>query len=147
MLVAWVLFPAVLAVLAAAGACSCAAWCGRSCTGRCCAAGRRLDHRRRWAAHERAGAGAGDCAGRGGRGERPVSCACPRGRGGWRPDPWAVALAGALLLVYGAPVILSGHATFAGYLKLDDTATWLSIVDRLLAHGRSLSVCRPRPTR
>jgi hypothetical protein len=54
-------------------------------------------------------------------------------------DGWAALLAVGLIAVYGAPVLLSGHATFAGYLKLDDTATWLSIVDRVLGHGRSLS--------
>jgi hypothetical protein len=51
------------------------------------------------------------------------------------------ALVGALgvLLIYGAPVILSGEATFLGYVRLDDTATWLGFVDQFFAHGRSLA--------
>jgi hypothetical protein len=40
-----------------------------------------------------------------------------------RPDPWPVAVAVAVFCVFGAPVILSGQPTFAGYIKLDDTAT------------------------
>ena len=37
----------------------------------------------------------------------------------------ALAAAGVVLLAYGAPVLATGTATFAGYIKLDDTATWL----------------------
>ena len=44
-----------------------------------------------------------------------------------------------VLLVYGAPVILSGQATFLGYVRLDDTATWLGFIDQFFAHGRSLA--------
>lgn len=58
-----------------------------------------------------------------------------RGRG--RPELWPVAAAVAVLLVFGAPVIASGEPTFAGYIKLDDTATWLAITDRLMEQGRS----------
>jgi hypothetical protein len=60
-----------------------------------------------------------------------------------RPDRWAVALGVAVLLAFGAPVILSGQATFTGYIRLDDTATWLSIVDRVLGHSRSLASLPP----
>ncbi|HEX2703174.1 MAG TPA: hypothetical protein VHM72_07060 [Solirubrobacteraceae bacterium] len=42
-----------------------------------------------------------------------------------------------VLLVYGAPVILSGEATFLGYVRLDDTATWFNLIDQLFSHGRS----------
>ena len=52
---------------------------------------------------------------------------------------WPVLAAVAILLAYGAPVLLSGQATFAGYIRLDDTATWLGIVDRVMGHGRSLT--------
>ena len=58
-------------------------------------------------------------------------------------DPGAVLVGVLLLLAFGAPVILSGEATFAGYLKLDDTSTWLSMVDRLTSHGRSLHGLAP----
>jgi hypothetical protein len=48
-----------------------------------------------------------------------------------------------VLLAYGAPVLLSGSATFAGYLRLVDTATWLGITDHVMSHGRSLSDLPP----
>jgi hypothetical protein len=41
--------------------------------------------------------------------------------------------------VYAAPIVLSGMATWAGYVKLDDTATWLALVDRTLTAGHTLS--------
>ena len=55
-----------------------------------------------------------------------------------RVDGWAAATAAGTYLVYGAPVILSGKATFTGYISLDDTATWLNFTDRLLEHGRTI---------
>ena len=60
-----------------------------------------------------------------------------------RPDPWALLVAVAVFGAFAAPVVLSGEATFAGYIKLDDTATWLAITDRLMEHGRSLSGLPP----
>ena len=59
-----------------------------------------------------------------------------------RALPAAVA-GGAAFLAFGAPVILSGDATFAGYVKLDDTATWLALTDRVMEHGRSLDGLAP----
>ena len=53
--------------------------------------------------------------------------------------PAALVAALGVLAVYGAPVILSGEATFLGYVRLDDTATWLGFIDQFFAHGRSLS--------
>lgn len=58
---------------------------------------------------------------------------------GRRPEPWALAAALGAFAVYAAPVVLSGDPTFGGYVKLDDTATWLAFVDRLMEHGRDLS--------
>jgi hypothetical protein len=60
----------------------------------------------------------------------------------------AAALVGALgvLLIYGAPVILSGEATFLGYVRLDDTATWLGFVDQFFHHGRNLSALSDQST-
>jgi hypothetical protein len=56
-----------------------------------------------------------------------------------RVPPAALLAAVGVLLVYGAPVILSGEATFLGYVRLDDTATWLGLTDQLFSHGRNLS--------
>jgi hypothetical protein len=56
-----------------------------------------------------------------------------------RPALWPALMACGVLLAYGAPVLLSGSATFAGYFRLDDTATWLGITDHVMSHGRSLA--------
>jgi hypothetical protein len=58
-------------------------------------------------------------------------------------EPWAVACAVAVFALYGAPVLLSGEATFAGYIKLDDTATWMAFTDRTMEYGRSLDGLAP----
>jgi hypothetical protein len=60
-----------------------------------------------------------------------------------QPDAWAVLAAVAVFAVFAAPVVLSGQATFAGYIKLDDTATWLAMTDRVMEHGRSLDGLAP----
>ncbi len=62
---------------------------------------------------------------------------------GRRLDGWALGAALAVFAVYAAPVVLSGQATFAGYLTLDDTATWLGLTDQLLTHGRDLGSLAP----
>jgi hypothetical protein len=66
-----------------------------------------------------------------------------RRRRSLRPDPWPLGVAFAVFLVFAAPVVLSGEATFAGYIKLDDTATWFAITDRLMEHGRDISDLPP----
>jgi hypothetical protein len=60
-----------------------------------------------------------------------------------RIDGWALGSACAVYAVFAAPIVLSGAATFAGYIKLDDTATWLAMTDRLLDHGRNLDGLAP----
>ncbi|HKN95276.1 MAG TPA: hypothetical protein VJU60_13155, partial [Thermoleophilaceae bacterium] len=56
-----------------------------------------------------------------------------------RPGGWPAAAAVGVFAVYAAPIVLSGQATFAGYIKLDDTATWLALTDHAMAHGSSLA--------
>jgi hypothetical protein len=56
-----------------------------------------------------------------------------------RPEPWAALAAVGVLLAYGAPVLLSGQATFTGYIKLDDTATWFAFADQVISHGRAVA--------
>ena len=46
-------------------------------------------------------------------------------------------------MLFAAPVVLSGEATFAGYVKLDDTATWLAMTDHLMEHGRDVGGLAP----
>jgi hypothetical protein len=57
----------------------------------------------------------------------------------WRLSPWPLLAAAGVLLAYGAPVLLSGHATFTGFVKLDDTATWFNVIDHVMSHARSVS--------
>ena len=49
----------------------------------------------------------------------------------------------AVFAIYGAPVLLSGDATFSGYIKLDDTATWMAFTDRTMEFGRNLEGLAP----
>jgi hypothetical protein len=58
-------------------------------------------------------------------------------------DGWALAAFVVVFASFAAPVVLSGEATFAGYIKLDDTATWLAMTDRVMDHGRSLGGLAP----
>jgi hypothetical protein len=58
------------------------------------------------------------------------------------PRALLVALA-ALFAVYAAPIVLSGEATVAGFIKLDDTATWLAFTDQVMSNGRDLSGLAP----
>jgi hypothetical protein len=65
----------------------------------------------------------------------------------WQPGRrvalWGVAAAIAVYAVFAAPIVLSGGATFTGYIKLDDTATFLALIDRAMSHGRDLSGLAP----
>ncbi len=62
-----------------------------------------------------------------------VALSIPWGRG--RPNPWEAAAGAGAFAVFAAPVVLSGKATFAGYIKLDDTATWMALTDWVIQHG------------
>ncbi len=66
----------------------------------------------------------------------------PPWRGGW-PSPWLAAGLVAVFAVYAAPIVLSGSATFAGYIRLDDTATWLALTDRVMEAGRDIDNLAP----
>ena len=66
----------------------------------------------------------------------------PPWRGGW-PSPWLAAGLAAVFAVYAAPIVLSGSATFAGYIRLDDTATWLALTDRVMEAGRDIDGLAP----
>ena len=60
-----------------------------------------------------------------------------------RLDAWAAGTFAGAYAVYAAPIVLSGRATFAGYIKLDDTATYFAMLDRVETTGRSLSGLAP----
>ena len=65
------------------------------------------------------------------------------GRRGRRVDGWALGCGVGVFAVYAAPIVLSGRATFAGYITLDDTSTWLALTDRAMEHGRSVAGLAP----
>ena len=65
----------------------------------------------------------------------------PWARGG--PNPAAAACAALAFAIFAAPVLFSGEATFAGYIKLDDTSTWMTLTDHVLEHGRDVEHARP----
>lgn len=60
-----------------------------------------------------------------------------------RLDWWAVGVALGAFGVYAAPVVLSGEATFPGYIKLDDDSTFLANLDRVMEHARSIDGLAP----
>jgi len=60
-----------------------------------------------------------------------------------RVDPYAACCALVAFVAIGAPVLASGEPTFTGYVKLDDTATFLALTDRVLEHGRDLDGLAP----
>jgi hypothetical protein len=62
-----------------------------------------------------------------------------------RPLPGGTELwiAGIVLLLFASPFIVAGEATWAGYIKLDDNATWLAITSHVFEHGRGLTNLPP----
>lgn len=48
---------------------------------------------------------------------------------------WWLTAAACVFAVFAAPFVLSGRTTFGGYIKLDDTATYLAMLDRAMQHG------------
>jgi hypothetical protein len=52
---------------------------------------------------------------------------------------WTLAPAVAVYLVYLAPVLLSGEPTFNGFVKLDDSATWMGMTDQVLKTGHAVA--------
>jgi hypothetical protein len=64
----------------------------------------------------------------------------------WRArgvDGWLIAAVVGVFAAFAAPVVLSGRATFAGYIKLDDTATYLAMLDRAMHHGYNVAGLPP----
>lgn len=63
-------------------------------------------------------------------------------RAPWRSNA-AIVTGAVVFAVYAAPIVLSGMATWSGYVKLDDTATWLALVDRTLTAGHTVGGLGP----
>jgi hypothetical protein len=62
---------------------------------------------------------------------------------GRRADGWALGASLGVFGAYAAPIVLSGRATWAGYIKLDDNSTLLALVDRTMNHGPTISGVAP----
>jgi hypothetical protein len=68
---------------------------------------------------------------------------------GWRRlragrlDRWAAGAALVVFVVFAAPIVLSGSATFAGYTILGDTAVHFVLVDHIASHGTDLAGLPP----
>jgi hypothetical protein len=60
-----------------------------------------------------------------------------------RVDGWLVATGAAVYGAFAAPALLTGRATFLGYIKLDDTATYLAMLDRATHHGYNAAGLAP----
>lgn len=52
-------------------------------------------------------------------------------------DRWAIGAILLVFLVYAAPVLVSGTPTFTGWIRLDDGASWLALADRIVTAGRT----------
>ena len=48
-----------------------------------------------------------------------------------------------LFVPFASPFLVSGEATWAGYIKLDDNATWLAITNHVFEHGRAVGDLPP----
>ncbi len=64
-------------------------------------------------------------------------------RGLKRPAGAILVVAGVVLFVYAAPFLVSGRATWAGYIKLDDTATWMALTDHIFEFGTKTEALEP----
>jgi hypothetical protein len=60
-----------------------------------------------------------------------------------RAAAWPAAAATLVFAAYAAPIVLSGEATFAGFITLDDTATFFAMTERMLDEGRTVDGLAP----
>ena len=61
-----------------------------------------------------------------------------------RPGAAEVWVAVTVFFLLSLPFLVAGEATWAGYIKLDDNATWLAITNHVFEHGRGLG--HPEPS-
>ncbi len=72
-----------------------------------------------------------------------VVCGRPWRRLSRRGALLTTAAAVAVFILLAAPSLLTGQASITGYLKLDDSATWLAITSHVIEHGRDLDGLAP----
>ena len=60
-----------------------------------------------------------------------------------RPQRTEVAVAGIAFFLLATPFLFGAGATWAGYIKLDDTATWMALTDHSFEFGRGVGDLAP----
>jgi hypothetical protein len=60
-----------------------------------------------------------------------------------RPSWTEVAVGGGVFLLLASPFLVSGEASWAGFIKLDDTATWMALTDHVFEYGRGVGNLPP----
>jgi hypothetical protein len=62
--------------------------------------------------------------------------------GRW-PGRSETGVAAVVFLLFASPFLVIGEATWAGYIKLDDTATWMALTDHIFEYGRGVGHLAP----
>ena len=60
-----------------------------------------------------------------------------------RPGAAEIWVAVIVFFLFSLPFLVAGEATWGGYIKLDDNATWLAITTHVFEHGRALGDLAP----
>ncbi len=57
--------------------------------------------------------------------------------------PWGAGAGALVFVLLASPFLVLGEATWAGYIKLDDTATWMALTDHIFEFGRGVGQLPP----
>jgi len=60
-----------------------------------------------------------------------------------RPSWTEIAVGGGVFLLFASPFLVIGEASWGGFIKLDDTATWMALADHVFEHGRAVGNLPP----
>ncbi len=60
-----------------------------------------------------------------------------------RPSWTEVGVGAGVFLLLASPFLISGEASWAGFIKLDDTATWMALTDHVFESGRGVGDLTP----
>jgi hypothetical protein len=60
-----------------------------------------------------------------------------------KPSGSEVGVAAVVFLLFASPFLVIGEATWAGFIKLDDTATWMGLTDHIFEYGRGVGHLAP----
>jgi hypothetical protein len=59
------------------------------------------------------------------------------------PERAEIGVAAIVFVLFASPFLVIGEATWAGFIKLDDTATWMALTDHVFEYGRGLGDLPP----